>query len=34
VVIAPEQTRAVVAATLRSLADGVQPTYRHDNLPQ
>ncbi|MBA2575099.1 MAG: acyl-CoA carboxylase subunit beta [Euzebyaceae bacterium] len=33
-VIAPGQTRDVVAATLRSLADGVEPTYRHDNLPQ
>ena len=33
-VIAPAQTRAVVAATLRSLAGVWQPGFRHDNLPQ
>jgi propionyl-CoA carboxylase beta chain len=33
-VIAPEETRAAVAATLASLRPGLQPTFRHDNLPQ
>ncbi|MGH8902627.1 MAG: acyl-CoA carboxylase subunit beta [Egibacteraceae bacterium] len=33
-VIAPEDTRAVIAATLRSLAGALRPTFRHDNLPQ
>jgi propionyl-CoA carboxylase beta chain len=33
-VIAPSQTRAVVAATLRSLRSSVVPGFRHDNLPQ
>jgi propionyl-CoA carboxylase beta chain len=33
-VIAPSQTRAVVAATLRSLAEAVQPAFRHDTQPQ
>jgi propionyl-CoA carboxylase beta chain len=33
-VIAPGETRAVVAATLRSLAGAVVPGFRHDNLPQ
>ena len=33
-VIAPQDTRAVVAATLRSLDGANQPRFRHDNLPQ
>lgn len=33
-VISPDETRAAVAATLRSLAGGIQREYRHDNLPQ
>lgn len=33
-IIAPGDTRAVVAATLRSLHAAVEPRYRHDNLPQ
>jgi acetyl-CoA carboxylase carboxyltransferase component len=33
-VIDPSQTRARIAATLRSLERSVQPGYRHDNLPQ
>jgi propionyl-CoA carboxylase beta chain len=33
-VIAPAQTRSVVAATLRSLRRAVRPGFRHDNLPQ
>ena len=33
-IIAPQETRAVIAATLRSLDGAVQPGYRHDNLPQ
>ena len=33
-VIAPADTRAVVAATLQSLSTAVRPAYRHDNLPQ
>ena len=33
-VIAPRETRGVVASTLRSLASGTQPHFRHDNLPQ
>ncbi|MGH8934318.1 MAG: acyl-CoA carboxylase subunit beta [Egibacteraceae bacterium] len=33
-IIAPEDTRAVVAATLRSLAGAARPDFRHDNLPQ
>jgi propionyl-CoA carboxylase beta chain len=33
-IIAPADTRAAVAATLRSLKGAVQPGYRHDNLPQ
>ncbi len=33
-VIAPGETRAVVAATLRSLRASVVPGFRHDNLPQ
>ena len=33
-VIAPEETRAVVAATLQSLEHTRVPGYKHDNLPQ
>jgi propionyl-CoA carboxylase beta chain len=33
-VIAPDQTRAVVSTTLRSLRRAVRPGFRHDNLPQ
>ncbi|MGH3824803.1 MAG: acyl-CoA carboxylase subunit beta [Pseudonocardiaceae bacterium] len=33
-VIAPSQTRPIVAATLRSLAGATRPGFRHDNLPQ
>ena len=33
-VIEPDETRAVVAATLASLRGAVQPQFRHDNLPQ
>jgi propionyl-CoA carboxylase beta chain len=33
-VIAPAETRGVVAATLRSLRRATQPGFRHDNLPQ
>jgi propionyl-CoA carboxylase beta chain len=33
-VIAPDETRSVVAATLQSLIGVSQPGYRHDNLPQ
>lgn len=33
-VIEPDQTRHAVAATLRSLAGAMRPTFRHDNLPQ
>ncbi len=33
-VIAPGETRAVVAATLRSLGGALTPRYRHDNLHQ
>ncbi len=33
-VIAPGDTRDVVAATLRSLRGANQPRFRHDNLPQ
>ena len=33
-VIAPSETRAVIASTLRSLEGALQPGYRHDNLPQ
>jgi propionyl-CoA carboxylase beta chain len=33
-VIAPVETRGVVAATLRSLGGAWQPGFRHDNLPQ
>jgi propionyl-CoA carboxylase beta chain len=33
-VIAPGETRHVVAATLRSLVGASQPRFRHDNLPQ
>ncbi|MGH8885736.1 MAG: acyl-CoA carboxylase subunit beta [Egibacteraceae bacterium] len=33
-VIAPEDTRPIVAATLRSLAGALRPGFRHDNLPQ
>jgi acetyl-CoA carboxylase carboxyltransferase component len=33
-VISPEQTRPILAATLCSLAGALQPTFRHDNLPQ
>ncbi len=33
-VIAPSETRAVVVASLRSLAGALTPGYRHDNLPQ
>jgi propionyl-CoA carboxylase beta chain len=33
-IIAPNETRAVVAATLRSLAGALRPEFRHDNLPQ
>jgi propionyl-CoA carboxylase beta chain len=33
-IIAPGQTRYVVAATLRSLSGAMRPTFRHDNLPQ
>jgi propionyl-CoA carboxylase beta chain len=33
-VIAPEQTRSVLATTLRSLRRAARPGFRHDNLPQ
>ncbi|MDQ3760457.1 MAG: hypothetical protein M3460_01750 [Actinomycetota bacterium] len=33
-VIAPNQTRPIVAATLRSLQHAIRPGFRHDNLPQ
>ena len=33
-VIAPEDTRAVVVATLRALEGANHPRFRHDNLPQ
>ena len=33
-VIAPSDTRAVVAATLGSLGGAIVPGFRHDNLPQ
>ncbi|MFB4279822.1 MULTISPECIES: acyl-CoA carboxylase subunit beta [unclassified Nonomuraea] len=33
-IIEPEQTRPVLAATLRTLASAVRPRFRHDNLPQ
>ncbi|HUH06641.1 MAG TPA: acyl-CoA carboxylase subunit beta [Egibacteraceae bacterium] len=33
-IIAPEDTRAVVAATLSSLEGALRPGFRHDNLPQ
>jgi propionyl-CoA carboxylase beta chain len=33
-IIEPEDTRKVVAASLRSLAGAQQPGFRHDNLPQ
>ena len=33
-VIAPGDTRTVVAATLRSLERAASPRFRHDNLPQ
>jgi propionyl-CoA carboxylase beta chain len=33
-VIEPAQTRGVIAAALRSLADAARPEFRHDNLPQ
>jgi acetyl-CoA carboxylase carboxyltransferase component len=33
-IIAPEETRHAVAATLRSLAGALRPGFRHDNLPQ
>ncbi len=33
-VIAPGETRPVVAATLRSLTRAASPRFRHDNLPQ
>lgn len=33
-VIAPDQTRRVIAATLRSLGRATSPQFRHDNLPQ
>jgi propionyl-CoA carboxylase beta chain len=33
-VIAPEETRAIVKATLRSLERALLPGFRHDNLPQ
>ena len=33
-VIEPQRTRHAVAATLRSLAGGMRPAFRHDNLPQ
>ncbi|MDR8411806.1 acyl-CoA carboxylase subunit beta [Nonomuraea sp. 3-1Str] len=33
-VIEPEQTRSVLAATLRTLARAIRPRFRHDNLPQ
>ncbi|MGH8908090.1 MAG: acyl-CoA carboxylase subunit beta [Egibacteraceae bacterium] len=33
-VIAPADTREVIAATLRSLAGAQRPDFRHDNLPQ
>ncbi|MGH3918847.1 MAG: acyl-CoA carboxylase subunit beta [Pseudonocardiaceae bacterium] len=33
-VIAPSETRPVVAATLRSLERAASPRFRHDNLPQ
>lgn len=33
-IIAPDATRGVVAAVLRSLESGNVPRFRHDNLPQ
>jgi propionyl-CoA carboxylase beta chain len=33
-VIAPAETRGVIAATLRSLSSAVLPGFRHDNMPQ
>lgn len=33
-IIAPHETRRVVARTLRALAGSVRPHFRHDNLPQ
>jgi propionyl-CoA carboxylase beta chain len=33
-IIAPDRTRHVVAATLRSLNGAIRPQFRHDNLPQ
>ena len=33
-VIAPSETRAAVATSLRSLRRGLHPGFRHDNLPQ
>lgn len=33
-IIPPEQTRYVVASTLRSLDGANRPHFRHDNLPQ
>ncbi len=33
-IIAPQQTRGVVAAMLRSLEHAAEPRFRHDNLPQ
>jgi propionyl-CoA carboxylase beta chain len=33
-VIAPGETRTVIAATLRSLERAASPRFRHDNLPQ
>jgi propionyl-CoA carboxylase beta chain len=33
-VIAPDETRQIVAATLRSLTGALRPDFRHDNLPQ
>jgi hypothetical protein len=33
-VITPDETRGIVAATLRSLAGALRPGFRHDNLPQ
>ncbi|MBA2576788.1 MAG: acyl-CoA carboxylase subunit beta [Euzebyaceae bacterium] len=33
-VIAPDETRQIVAATLRSLTGALRPGFRHDNLPQ
>jgi propionyl-CoA carboxylase beta chain len=33
-VIPAQDTRLMVAATLRSLAGALHPAFRHDNLPQ